>query len=51
MFLPIAETFIQPWQEPVVRELDDTGNWADVEGDCCVAHVQDGKKVCKFARL
>ena len=37
---------MQSWQEPIVRELDDNGEWVDVLGRCCITQLKGGEKVC-----
>ena len=36
---------MQSWQEPIVRELDDNGEWVDVLGRCCITQLKGGEKV------
>ena len=45
VFLPIKESCMQSWQQPLVREQDDNGEWVDVKGQCCVVQKQIGETV------
>ena len=45
IFLPIKDTCMQTWQEPIVRELDDNGEWVDVLGRCFITQLKGGEKV------